>query len=181
MEPRSINRWQHRLKREHPTCTERTKALIEECGWKGGDRGNSAGNKQRDQQIPKRIPLTPTGLLMEGDYTNYGSMSCGVTSPLPLFAKLGVNECNRDLSTITGDNCASPAIGLSVLAHLEGGAQVVVESSDTTRRTTRATETRQKPSCLSSPASSAAHSAAHRSAEVLGALLTYGTCLLLLL
>ena len=27
--------------------------------------------KQRDQQRPKRIPLTPTGLLMEGDYTNY--------------------------------------------------------------------------------------------------------------
>ena len=26
--------------------------------------------KQRDQQIPKRIPLTPTGLLMEGDYTH---------------------------------------------------------------------------------------------------------------
>src|SRR6202035_3581182 len=71
MEPRSIIRWQHRLKREHPTCTERTKALIEECGWKGGDSGDSAGKKQRDQQIPKRIPLTPTGLLMEGVYTNY--------------------------------------------------------------------------------------------------------------
>jgi hypothetical protein len=75
MEPRSINRWQHRLKREHPTCTERSKALIQECGWKGGDSGDSAGKKQRGQQIPKRIPLTPTGLLMEGDYTNYGSMS----------------------------------------------------------------------------------------------------------
>src|SRR5713226_5984821 len=70
MEPRSINRWQHRLKREHPTCTERLKPLIEECGWKGGDSGDSAGNKQPDQQIPKRIPLTPTGLLMEGDYTH---------------------------------------------------------------------------------------------------------------
>ena len=40
---RSIDRWQHRLKREHPTCTERTKALIEECGWTGGDSGDSAG------------------------------------------------------------------------------------------------------------------------------------------
>jgi len=29
-------RWQHRLKREHPTCTERTIAH-QECGWKGGD------------------------------------------------------------------------------------------------------------------------------------------------
>ena len=70
MEPRSINRWQHRLKREHPTCTERSKALIEECGWKGGDSGDSAGKKQRGQTMPKRIPLTPTGLLMEGDYTH---------------------------------------------------------------------------------------------------------------
>jgi hypothetical protein len=42
-----------------------------ECGWKGGDSGDSAGKKQRDQQIPKRIPLTPTRLLMEGVYTNY--------------------------------------------------------------------------------------------------------------
>src|SRR6478672_2975535 len=70
MEPRSIIRWQHRLKREHPTCTERTKALIQECGWKGGDSDDSAGKQQCDQQIPKRIPLTPIGLLMEGDYTH---------------------------------------------------------------------------------------------------------------
>src|ERR1700687_3604952 len=83
MEPRSIIRWQHRLKREHPTCTERTKALIEECGWKGGDSGDSAGKKQRDQQIPKRIPLTPTGLLMEGDYTTtWGiAMLCHLECP----------------------------------------------------------------------------------------------------
>jgi hypothetical protein len=53
MEPRSINRWQHRLKREHLTCTERNKALIEECGWKGGD---SAAKKQRDQQNSKTNP-----------------------------------------------------------------------------------------------------------------------------
>ena len=31
------NRWQHRLNREHPTCTERWKAHSE-CGWKGGDK-----------------------------------------------------------------------------------------------------------------------------------------------
>jgi len=34
MEPRSIIRWQHRLKREHPTGTEIS--VLEECGWKGG-------------------------------------------------------------------------------------------------------------------------------------------------
>ena len=36
-------------------------------GWRQWRLG---GKKQRDQQIPKRIPLTPTGLLMEGDYTH---------------------------------------------------------------------------------------------------------------
>src|ERR1039457_5670068 len=44
MDERSIIRWQRRLKREHPTCTER-KSLLEECGWKGGDSGDSAGEK----------------------------------------------------------------------------------------------------------------------------------------
>jgi hypothetical protein len=38
MDERSKIRWQHRLKREHPTCTER-RSLLEECGWKGGDSG----------------------------------------------------------------------------------------------------------------------------------------------
>ncbi len=42
---RSKIRWQHRLKREHPTGTERTESLLEECGWKGGDSGDSAGEK----------------------------------------------------------------------------------------------------------------------------------------
>ena len=34
---RSLTRWQHRLQREHPTCTEWMKSLSPECGWKGGD------------------------------------------------------------------------------------------------------------------------------------------------
>jgi len=37
-----------------------------ECGWKHGDSGHSARKKYRDQQKPKRIHLTPAGLLMEG-------------------------------------------------------------------------------------------------------------------
>ena len=40
-EQRSIHRWQHLLKRVHPTCTER-QSLNKECGWKGGDRGGLA-------------------------------------------------------------------------------------------------------------------------------------------
>src|SRR5271157_3446236 len=65
MEPRSTIRWQHRLKREHPTCTERTKSLTEECGWKGGDSRRLGGRKNLVDEKQK-THLTPTGLLMEG-------------------------------------------------------------------------------------------------------------------
>ena len=71
---RSTIRWQHRLKREHPTCTER-KPLNKECGWKGGDSGNSAGRKNIVQRKNKRTHLTPTGLLMEGVSAQNPSMS----------------------------------------------------------------------------------------------------------
>ena len=33
------------------------------------------GEKSLSNEKNKRTHLTPTGLLMEGDYTNYGSMS----------------------------------------------------------------------------------------------------------
>ena len=39
-----------------------------ECGWKHGDSGHSAGEENVLQKQTK-IDLTPTGLLMEGDYT----------------------------------------------------------------------------------------------------------------
>jgi len=45
MDERSPNRWQHRLNREHPTCTGRIKLAHRECGWKGGDSGDSAAEK----------------------------------------------------------------------------------------------------------------------------------------
>ena len=51
-------------------------SLIKECGWKGGDSGNSAGEKHLVQRKNERTHLTPTGLLMEGDHNNNpGSMS----------------------------------------------------------------------------------------------------------
>jgi len=43
-EERSIIRWQHRVQRERPTCTER-KHRSPECGWKDGVSGDSAGEK----------------------------------------------------------------------------------------------------------------------------------------
>src|SRR6266498_1524502 len=63
---RSTNRWQHRLQREHPTCTERTKNRSS----KSAD-GRVATVATRAGEKPcltkkERIHLTPTGLLMEG-------------------------------------------------------------------------------------------------------------------
>jgi hypothetical protein len=52
-----------------PNMHRAKQSLIEECGRKGGDSGDAARKKQHDQQRPKRIHLTLTGLLMEGDYT----------------------------------------------------------------------------------------------------------------
>src|SRR5262249_52681931 len=46
-----------------------------ECGWKHGDSGYSAGenfvSENPRTRYEPRIPLTPTGLLMEGDYTHH--------------------------------------------------------------------------------------------------------------
>src|SRR5436305_7429073 len=47
----------------------RAKIAHRECGWKGGDSGNSAREKTLSKRKPKRIHLTPTGLLMEGHFT----------------------------------------------------------------------------------------------------------------
>src|SRR5678816_2196007 len=56
-------------------------------GWRQWRLGRE---KQRDQQSPKRIPLTPTGLLMEGVSTSLRR----------LFARTPVNERNRDFATV---------------------------------------------------------------------------------
>ena len=67
-EERSTIRWQRRLKRERPTCTERTKLLLESADGRMASVANSAGEKLVNQNNT-RTHLTPTGLLMEGDYT----------------------------------------------------------------------------------------------------------------
>src|SRR5215472_7831964 len=68
------------------------------CGWKHGDSGYSAGQelcrKEPKNHYEPRIPLTPTGLLMEAHYTHH---------PAP-FGYL----CNGDSSAKTWAT-ASPA------------------------------------------------------------------------
>src|SRR5580765_7381521 len=67
-------RWQHRLKRERPTCTERNESLLESADGSMAtvatrrEKNFCQRNKSRTQYEPT-IPLTPTGLLMEGDFT----------------------------------------------------------------------------------------------------------------
>ena len=71
MDQRSTNRWQHRPQTRTPNLHRANKIAHQECGWKGGDSGGSAGRKKLVQRKNKRTHLTPAGLLMEGDYTNY--------------------------------------------------------------------------------------------------------------
>ena len=54
-----------------------------ECGWKHGDSGHSAGEKNLVQRSQTRIDLTPTGLLMEGHYTQ--NPSAGSVSDIAIF------------------------------------------------------------------------------------------------
>jgi hypothetical protein len=66
---RSINRWQHRLKREHPTGTERKHRSSKSAD---GRLATVATRPEKNliQPKDKGTHLTPTGLLMEGVYTN---------------------------------------------------------------------------------------------------------------
>ena len=41
-----------------------------ECGWKHGDSGHSAGEETLFNKKTEQSDLTPTGLLMEGDYAH---------------------------------------------------------------------------------------------------------------
>jgi hypothetical protein len=53
-----------------PNLHRANQSLLEECGWKGGDSGDSAKRKNFVQRRNHKTYLTPTGLLMEGVYTN---------------------------------------------------------------------------------------------------------------
>jgi hypothetical protein len=51
-------------------------------GWKGGDSGDSA-EKQSCSTKNHGTDLTPTGLLMEGDFTNYAGCNDSITMSAP--------------------------------------------------------------------------------------------------
>jgi len=69
-------------------CTERNESLLESAD---GSMATVATRRENNNvsRSHNKIDLTPTGLLMEGVYTSLRF----------LFAKIGVNECNGDLST----------------------------------------------------------------------------------
>ena len=66
-EQRSLNRWQHRLKRDAQLAA--SKMLINDCGWKDGDRATRRRKEVYAHETLKNL-LTPTGLLMEGGITH---------------------------------------------------------------------------------------------------------------
>ena len=69
---RSTNRWQHRLQRERPTCTERKdrSLRVRMEGWRQWRLGRE---KKLSQRKGERTDLTPTGLLMEGFRVTFDS------------------------------------------------------------------------------------------------------------
>src|SRR5437764_13025415 len=86
MKRRSLIRWQHRLNRERPTCTERNFAP-RECGWKHGDSGYSAGKKQcLTKPRPNRL---------DSDRPSHGRRYHKCAPSIRIF---GVNECYGDIT-----------------------------------------------------------------------------------
>src|SRR5215469_3310701 len=61
-----------------------------ECGWKHGDSGYSAGHelcrKEPRTHYEPRIPLTPTGLLMEAHYTRNPARQVGFSASARMAA-----------------------------------------------------------------------------------------------
>jgi hypothetical protein len=67
VKPQVANQWKHRLKREHSTGTERKQSLIKSADGRVATAVVTRQIKPKKHAI--KIRLTPTGLLMEGDYT----------------------------------------------------------------------------------------------------------------
>src|SRR5262249_52906830 len=86
---RSLIRWQHRLKRERPTCTERNDSLLESAD--GSMATAAKARKNLENKNETRNPLTPTGLLMEGDYTHRTRVFCFTNASNCDFSK-GLNR-----------------------------------------------------------------------------------------
>jgi hypothetical protein len=98
---RSTNRWQHRLKREHPTGTERRQSLNEECGWKGGD---SAENKSC---------LTKTKNPLDSDRSSHGRRLHSEPRSMSVIAisqQLRPAVCTLDRLRECQENCCSRAM-----------------------------------------------------------------------
>src|SRR6516165_484622 len=91
MDERSPNRWQHRLNREHPTCTGRIKLAHRECGWKGGDSGDSAGEKP----CPTKNKIKS----LDSDRPSHGRRFHSLS---PKVCSREGFECNGDLSSTRG-------------------------------------------------------------------------------
>src|SRR5580704_10696264 len=77
-------RWQHRLKRERPTCTERTKSLLESA-----DGRMASADSAKEKACPTKIQKNP----LDSDRPSHGRR----LHSLRLAGR--INECNGDFST----------------------------------------------------------------------------------
>jgi hypothetical protein len=68
MEERSTNRWQHRLQREHPTCTEQNqKSLIESADGRvaTGLVWAHRKNASKTKNLGRPLPFLPDGMVTD--------------------------------------------------------------------------------------------------------------------
>ena len=101
---RSTIRWQHRLKREHPTGTERNRIAHKECGWKGGDSGTDSAEKEPCPTKNKTNPL-------DSDRPSHGRRLRSSTRALRLALKTLICVDQRSSA-----EAQSPASSLTIAA-----------------------------------------------------------------
>src|SRR5271168_936325 len=86
MEERSTNRWQHRLQREHPTCTERNKSLTKSADGRvaTGLVGARSMNRAKTKNTVRLLPFLPDGMVTDRSSPSrvrYAAKNAPLTAP----------------------------------------------------------------------------------------------------
>jgi hypothetical protein len=86
MEERSTNRWQHRLKREHPTCTERINRSPKSADGRvaTGLVGARSMNRAKSKNTVRLLPFLPDGMVTDRSSPSrvrYAAKNAPLTAP----------------------------------------------------------------------------------------------------
>ena len=88
MEERSTIRWQHRLKREHPTCTERNKNRSPRVRMEGRRQGwlgrGGMGRRGKSKNREATVPFLPDGMVTDRSSPSrvrYAAKNAPLTAP----------------------------------------------------------------------------------------------------